>query len=46
MLGEPAGGFLGSGGVDIEKAMENFKALLREKRTKLGADAVIGFDFE
>lgn len=44
--GEKAGGFLGSGGVDIEKGFQSIKGLLAEKARSIGADAVIGVDFE
>jgi uncharacterized protein YbjQ (UPF0145 family) len=44
--GETAGGFLGSGGIDIAKGFDSVKALLAEKARALGADAVIGVDFE
>ena len=43
---EEAGGFLGSGGVDFEKAFQAAKGLLVEKANSLGADAVIGVQFE
>lgn len=43
---EKAGGFLGSGGVNTENAIAGAKALLAEKAKKVGADAVIGCDFE
>ena len=43
---EKAGGFLGSGGVDTEKGINKAKAAIAEKARSLGADAVIGCDFE
>ena len=44
--GEESGGFLGGGGIDFEKAFDSVKGLLAEKARSLGADAVIGCDFE
>lgn len=44
--GEKAGGFLGSGGIDTDSAFDNVKALLSEKAEALGANAIIGCDFE
>ena len=44
--GETAGGFLGAGGVDVEKGFQGVKSALAEKARAIGADAVIGVDFE
>ena len=44
--GETAKGMLGVDGVDINSAMANAKKLLIQKATALGADAIIGCDFE
>lgn len=44
--GEKAGGFLGSGGIDFNQGIESVKAKLADAARKLGADAVIGVDFE
>lgn len=44
--GETAGGFMGTGGIDAAKGFQGVKALLAEEARKIGADAVIGVDFE
>jgi uncharacterized protein YbjQ (UPF0145 family) len=44
--GEKAGGFLGSGGIDFNQGIDSVKAKLADKARGLGADAVIGVDFE
>lgn len=44
--GEEAGGFLGTGGIDFEKGFQNVKSALAEKARAIGADGVIGVDFE
>ena len=44
--GEEAGGFLGTGSVDVEKGLQYIKSALAEKARAVGADAVIGVDFE
>jgi hypothetical protein len=44
--GETAGGFLGGGGIDTDAAFDNVKAMLSAKAEALGADAIIGCDFE
>ena len=44
--GQEAGGFLGTGGIDMNSAMTNVKKLLIEKAKGLGADAIVGCDFE
>ena len=41
-----ADGFLGTGGIDSDKAFDGVKASLSAKAIELGADAVIGCDFE
>ena len=46
MHGETAGGFMGSGGIDAQKGFQAVKALLAREARKIGADAVIGVDFE
>ena len=43
---EEAGGFLGTGGIDTDSAFDGVKSLLSAKAEGLGADAVIGCDFE
>jgi uncharacterized protein YbjQ (UPF0145 family) len=44
--GEESKGVLGIGGIHMEKAMNSVKAELAKKARALGADAVIGVDFE
>jgi len=44
--GEEAGGMFGGGGIDIDNGFNTVKALLSAKALELGADAVIGCDFE
>jgi hypothetical protein len=44
--GEKAGGFLGSGGINFDQGIDSVKAKLSQKARTLGADAVIGVDFE
>ena len=44
--GETAGGFLGSDGIDVDKGFQSVKSKLAEKARAIGADAVIGVDFE
>ena len=44
--GETAGGFLGTDGVDVDKGFQGVKSALAEKARAIGADAVIGVDFE
>jgi hypothetical protein len=44
--GETAGGFMGTGGIDTQKGFQGVKAALAEEARKIGADAVIGVDFE
>lgn len=44
--GAEAGGFLGGEGINIDLAFEEVKALLAEKAASMGANAVIGCDFE
>ena len=44
--GETASGFMGTGGIDTNKGFQGVKALLAEEARKIGADAVIGVDFE
>ena len=41
-----AGGFLGTGGIDTDAAFDGVKSLLSAKAQELGADAIIGCDFE
>tara|TARA_B100000965_G_C18916318_1_gene466809 strand:- start:105 stop:380 length:276 start_codon:yes stop_codon:yes gene_type:complete len=43
---EGAGGFLGTGGIDTDAAFDGVKSLLSAKAQELGADAIIGCDFE
>lgn len=43
---EEAGGFLGMGGIDPDTAFNGVKTQLSKKAEELGADAVIGCDFE
>lgn len=40
------GGFLGSGGFDLDKLFEGTKIKLEQKAKALGGNAVIGCDFE
>ena len=44
--GEEAGGIFGGGGIDTDAGFNTVKALLSAKASELGADAVIGCDFE
>jgi len=44
--GAEAGGFMGGDGIDIDTAFEEVKLLLSEKAAAMGANAVIGCDFE
>ena len=43
---QSAGGFLGLGGIDTDAAFDGVKSLLSAKAQELGADAIIGCDFE
>ena len=43
---ETAQGFLGTGGIDTDAAFDGVKSLLSAKAQELGADAIIGCDFE
>ena len=40
------GCFLGTDGVDVDKGFQGVKSALAEKARAIGADAVIGVDFE
>ena len=43
---EEAGGMFGGGGIDSDKGFDTVKGLLSAKASELGADAIIGCDFE
>ena len=44
--GEEASGIFGTGGIDTDKGFDTVKGLLSAKASELGADAIIGCDFE